>query len=133
MNYHLTAQEIMQTEIASISGNASVREAVLAMRYNGTRSLLVFLSDDTKTYGIISYTDVVHKVLAEGKDASQVLVRSIATIPAHTILADTTIQYIAQVFREHNIGHAPVLDEKHRVIGVVSMTDLITEGISEPE
>jgi signal-transduction protein with cAMP-binding, CBS, and nucleotidyltransferase domain len=39
---------------------------------------------------------------------------------------------IARLFAHQNIGHAPVIED-HQVIGVVSMTDLITEVITEPE
>ncbi len=133
MNYHLTAFDIMQTDVATIAGDASIQEAVALMRYTGTRSLLVMPHSTEASYGIISYSDIVYKVLAEGKDSRQIMVETIATIPAYAVLPEDSVQTVAQLFHQHGIGHAPVVNQAHLLIGVVSMTDLITEGISEPE
>lgn len=133
MNYHLTAFDIMQTDVASVSGALSVHSAVTMMRHSGTRSLLVEPPSESDDYGIISYSDIVNKVLAEGKDPRQITVKSIATTPTYAVLPNDTVQTIAMLFRTHGIGHAPVINHEGLLIGIVSMTDLITEGISEPE
>jgi CBS domain-containing protein len=41
------------------------------------------------------------------------------------------VKHIARLFRQIKIGHAPVVDGG-RLLGMVSMTDLITEVITEP-
>ena len=133
MNYHLTARDIMQTEVETILGDLSVQEAVSMMRFSGTRSLLVIPRQEDEPYGIISYSDIVYALLSEGKNASLVQVDDIATSPAFAVRPDETIQQLAQYFKKHRIGHAPVVDTDSKLIGVVSMTDLITEAISEPE
>lgn len=132
MNYHLTARDIMQTEIETVLGDLSVQEAVSLMRYSGTRSLLVVPRQEDEPYGIISYSDIVFAIIAQGKDAAEVTVDDIATSPAFAVRPDDTVQKIAQHFHRHQIGHAPVVDNHSKLIGVVSMTDLITEAISEP-
>jgi len=42
------------------------------------------------------------------------------------------VEMIARLFANSNVGHAPVI-EADKIIGMVSMTDLITEVITEPE
>lgn len=133
MNYHLTAQDIMQTEVETILGDLSAAEAVATMRFSGTRSLLVVPRQEDEPYGIVSYSDIVYAVLAEGKNAALITIDDIASTPAYAIRPDDAIQAIAQHFKKHGIGHAPVVDANSKLIGVVSMTDLITEAISEPE
>jgi CBS domain-containing protein len=122
----------MQTEIETVLGDLSIQEAVSIMRYSGTRSLLVVPRQQDEPYGIVSYSDVVYNVIAAGKDATAVTVDDIATSPAFAVRPDDNVQQIALHFHKHNIGHAPVVDHHSKLIGVVSMTDLITEAISEP-
>jgi CBS domain-containing protein len=38
---------------------------------------------------------------------------------------------IARLFAHHRVGHAPVIED-HRLVGIVSMTDLVVEVITEP-
>ena len=133
MNYHLTAKDIMQTEVETILGDLSVQEAVSTMRFSGTRSLLVVPRHEDEPYGIVSYSDIVYGVLADGKNAALIKIDEIASTPAYAVRPDITVKEIALHFKKHHIGHAPVVDHNSKLIGVVSMTDLITEAISEPE
>ena len=54
------------------------------------------------------------------------------TKPLIMITPGMTIQHIARLFRQTKAGHAPVMDGD-KLIGVVSMTDLITEAIPDPQ
>ena len=131
-NYHLQAKDIMQVELATILGDMTVAEAASLMRYEGVRSLLVEPRTPDDPYGIITYSDIVHKVLAEGRDPDKVEVHQIMTKPLITIGSDLQVEYIARLFKRSGIGHAPVVDDG-KVLGIVSTTDLVTEVITEKE
>jgi CBS domain-containing protein len=131
-NYNLCARDIMQVEVATILDDASIQEAAHQMRLEGVRSLLIEPRHEQDPYAIITYTDIVHKVLAEQRDPARVHVYEIMTKPLITIPPDMGVQYIARLFRQSGIGHAPVVD-CGKLLGVVSMTDLITEVIVDPE
>jgi CBS domain-containing protein len=130
-NYHLRAEEIMQVEVATILDDATITEAASQMRLEGVRSLIVKPRDEDESYGIVAYTDIVDKVLAEGQDPEQVRVYEIMTKPALTVAPDTSVQDIARLFRAQRFGHAPVVDGGE-LLGVVSKTDLVTEVVTEP-
>ncbi len=130
-NYHLCARDIMQTEIASILSELSVQDAAALMRHNGVRSLIVEKDSDDDTYGIVTYADIVNKVLAHGFDPAEVSVEEIMTKPLIVVDPTLRVELVARLFAQNNIGHAPVIDD-HQLVGIVSMTDLITEVITEP-
>jgi CBS domain-containing protein len=130
-NYHLRAEEIMQVEVATVLDDATAAEAASQMRLEGVRSLIVKPRDESEPYGIIAYTDIVDKVLAEGHDPEAVRVYEIMTKPALTVAPDTPVQDIARLFRAQRFGHAPVVDGG-KLLGVVSKTDLVTEVVTEP-
>ena len=131
-NYILHARDIMQVEVATILGDMTVSEAAALMRFEGVRSLLIERRTPDDPYGIITYSDIVHKVLAEGYDPELIEVSRIMTKPLITLSPDLKVEYIARLFKQSGIGHAPVMDED-KVIGIVSMTDLVTEVITEVE
>src|SRR3989304_7100603 len=65
-HYHLRARDIMQTDLATILPEHTVQDAAALMRHHGVRSLIVEQESDDDAYGIITYADIVDKVLAYG-------------------------------------------------------------------
>ena len=131
-NYHLRARDIMHAEVATILDDATITEVAAQMRLEGVRSLIVIPHDQEDPFAIITYADIVSKVLAEGKDPSSVRVHEIMTKPALTVAPGTSAMYIARIFRQMKIGHLLVA-EGNRLLGIVSMTDLVIEVIVDPE
>ena len=131
-NYTLRARDIMSTDLATVLPELTVQDAAALMRHHGVRSLLVEKESDDDAYGIVTYADIVDKVLAYGFDPAEVRVDEIMTKPLIVINPSLKAEMVARLFAQHNIGHAPVVEDD-KVIGMVSMTDLITEVITEPE
>ncbi len=131
-NYHLRARDLMQTEIATILPDLTVQDAAFLMRHHGVRSLIVEKDTDDDAYGIITYADVVNKVLAYGFDPAEISVAEVMTKPLVVLTPSLKADLIAKLFAKNNIGHAPVL-ENHKMVGLVSMTDLIVEVIPDPK
>ena len=130
-NYHLHARDIMQTEIATVLPELTVQDAAALMRHNGVRSLLVEKEAEDDAYGIITFADIVSKVLAFGFDPAEVRVDEIMTKPLIVVNPSLKVETVARLFAQHRIGHAPVIED-HRVIGILSLTDLIVEVVTEP-
>jgi CBS domain-containing protein len=130
-NYHLCARDIMQTEVATVLAELSVQDAAALMRHQGVRSLVVEKETDDDAYGLITYADIVIKVLAHGFDPAEVRVDEVMTKPLIVVDASLKVEMIARLFAHHKVGHAPVIED-HRLVGIVSMTDLVVEVITEP-
>lgn len=131
-NYTLQARDIMQVEVATILGDMTVSEAASLMRMEGVRSLLVEPRSPEDALGIVTYSDIVHKVLADGRDPDTVEIDGIMTKPLISLEPDLKVQEIARLFKKSRIGHAPVI-EADKVVGIVSLTDLVTEVITDVE
>ena len=129
-NYQLRAKDIMQVEIASILADATVAEAAAQMRFEGVRSLIIVPRSDIDPYAIITFSDIVTRVLAKRLNPHTVTVEEIMTKPLITIPPNMEVEFVAQLFEQTGIGHVPVVDCGD-LLGVVSMTDLVTEVITE--
>ena len=130
-NYQLCARDIMQTDVATVLPELTIQDAAALMRHHGVRSLVVEKDSDDDAYGLITYSDIVTKVLAYGFEPADMRVDEIMTKPLIVVNPSLKVELIARLFANHKIGHAPVIED-HKLVGIISMTDLVVEVITEP-
>jgi signal-transduction protein with cAMP-binding, CBS, and nucleotidyltransferase domain len=118
-----TAQDVMTKEVATINTHAAVAEAIQRMRDLGVGSLLVERVSPSDTWGIISQTDIVQKVMALDKDLSRVEVAEVMTKPITIVRPDTPLRDCARLMARDHIRRVFVFDG-HDIIGVVSASDI---------
>ena len=118
-----TAQDVMTKEVVSIDAHAAVAEAIQRMRDLGVGSLLVERVSPSDTWGIISQTDVVQKVMALDKDLSRVKVAEVMSKPIAIVRPDTPLRDCARLMARDHIRRVFVFDG-HDIIGVVSASDI---------
>ena len=117
------AANVMSRELKMIAATASAADAGRRMEQFQLHSLIVERSDGLDSYGIITSTDLIRKVLALGKDPAQVAVRDVMSKPIITIPPECTLFEIARLMTSNHINHLPVFDGK-QLIGMVSSTDI---------
>jgi len=81
--------------------------------------------------GIFSERDYARKIILLGKSSKETAVREIMTEKVLYALPDQTTDQAMALMTEKHIRHLPVLDSERRVIGMVSIGDLVKETISE--
>ncbi len=123
----LKAKDIMTTEVVTIEPSATVAEAVALMKEKGLRALIVERTNEEDAYGIITETDIVYKVVAQGLSPQSVLVREIMTKPCIVVNPDLSVENVARLFARAGIRRAPVIRE--RLLGVISVTDIIRKAL----
>lgn len=122
----LSAKDIMTANVATISGSATVAEAVKIMKEKGLRALIVDRRSDVDPYGIVTETDIVYKVAAFGHDPKQMRVYEIMTKPCVVVSPDLGIEYIARLFANTRIRRAPVISDK--LLGIISISDILKKS-----
>ncbi|SNB70670.1 Predicted signal-transduction protein containing cAMP-binding and CBS domains [Thermoflexus hugenholtzii JAD2] len=123
----LKAKDIMTTEVVTIEPSATVAEAVALMKEKGLRALIVERTNEEDAYGIVTETDIVYKVVAQGLSPQSVLVREIMTKPCIVVNPDLSVENVARLFARTGIRRAPVIRE--RLLGVISVTDIIRKAL----
>ena len=123
----LKAKDIMTTEVVTIEPSATVAEAVALMKEKGLRALIVERTNEEDAYGIVTETDIVYKVVAQGLSPQSVLVREIMTKPCIVVNPDLSVENVARLFALTGIRRAPVIRE--RLLGVISVTDIICKAL----
>ncbi|MDJ0635250.1 MAG: CBS domain-containing protein [Xenococcaceae cyanobacterium MO_188.B29] len=122
----MRAEEIMTKDVVSISGSATIAEAVKLMKDKGLRALIVDRRSDSDPYGIVTETDIVYKVAAFGHDPKKMRVYEIMTKPCVVVNPDLGVEYVARLFANTRIRRAPVV--KGELLGVISISDILNKS-----
>ncbi len=118
-----TASHVMTRTLHLIAAGASVQDASRKMQQNNIHSLIVDRQDAVDSYGIVTDTDIVRKVMALDRNPAAVCVREVMSKPIITVPPDCTLFEMAQLMAHHHINHLPVFDGE-QLVGMVSSTDI---------
>ncbi len=119
--------EIPRTPLAVKPGD-SVLAALETMAKHDVGALLVM--DGDRLAGIFSERDYARKIILHGKSSKDTLVSEIMTAKVCYAEPGQTVDEAMALMTEKRVRHLPVLEGGGKVIGVVSIGDLVKETIS---
>lgn len=120
----------MRTEVTEVDGKLDVLSALKIMKKVGATSLIVKRRDERDEYGMLLFSDVAKKVIAQDRAPERVNVHEIMAKPVLTVRPEMDIRYCARMFDNFGISHAPVV-ENDKIIGIVSFYLLVLEGLPD--
>ena len=126
-----TVKEMLEAkshELLSISPEASVLDALKLMAEKEIGALVVL--DRDHLAGIFSERDYARKVILHGKSSKDTPVREIMTHKVVCVRPDQSVEECMALMTDKRIRHLPVLEDR-KVIGVISIGDVVKEVISE--
>lgn len=120
-------KDVMHSEVLTIDGMATSKEAAERMRAHGVSEILVQKRNEDDAWAIVSIMDLVKKVIVPGKEAGQIYVYEIMTKPIITVPADMDIRYAVRLIHRFNIHRAPV-EHNGEIVGMVTLDALILDN-----
>lgn len=126
-------KHILETKgdvIWRIRPDESVLDAIKLMAERKIGALLVM--EDENLVGIISERDYARKVILRGKSSHETPVSEIMTAQVVTTEPLETVEECMKLMTDGRIRHLPVV-ESGKVVGVLSIGDLVKEIIAEQE
>jgi CBS domain-containing protein len=128
-----TVQRLLQHKghtVWSIPPEASVFEAVQLMADKRVGALMVV--DRNELVGVISERDYAREIVLKDRASRDTPVSAIMTQRVLYVRPQQTLEECMALMTERNLRHLPVLDDG-RLVGVVSMRDVVKDLISEKE
>ena len=128
-----TVQRLLQNKghtVWSISPDVSVFEAVQLMADKRVGALMVV--DRNELVGVISERDYAREVVLKDRASRDTPVSAIMTQRVLYVRPQQTLEECMALMTEKNLRHLPVLDNG-RLVGVVSMRDVVKDVIAEKE
>jgi CBS domain-containing protein len=150
----MLVKEIMTTDVVTLNGYMSVRQAAELLATRNISGAPV-VDSDGKIIGILTETDILRSVktaadevhmvfpslhsmgimfeLSKGEkdivkafeEQANTIVMDVMTKNVHTCSPDTTLNEVASTFVEKGINRLPVVDEEGHVVGIVARGDIV--------
>jgi len=117
--------------LMSVSPDDPVFYALQVMSDANVGALLVL--DGEQLVGIFSERDYARKVILFGKASKYTPVRAIMTDKVLYVTPDRTVDECMAIMTDKHIRHLPVLDDEGKVLGIVSIGDVVKETICEQQ
>jgi CBS domain-containing protein len=116
--------------VVSIRPDVPVLDALKLLAEKDVGAVLVM--DGPRLEGIVSERDYARKVALKGKSASDTPVSEIMTREVMFVTPAQTNEECMALMTEKRARHLPVIDNG-RVVGVLSIGDLVKDAISEQQ
>lgn len=129
----VTVRQLIEAKaglLVTVSPDATVRRALELMADREIGAVLVVAEGEL--VGVMSERDYARKVILKGKASDETLVAEIMTERVVCAGPDLTVPECMALMSNKRIRHLPVL-EHNRLVGIVSIGDLVKAMISEQE
>ena len=128
-----TVQQLLNAkggQVHSVAPDTLVIEALKLMAERNIGALVVL--EGARLAGIFSERDYARKVILHGKSSADIAVREVMTSDVITVEPSRTVEECMALVTSKRIRHLPVA-EGDRLVGVISIGDLVKEVIAEQE
>jgi predicted transcriptional regulator len=124
----IRVRDVMKAEVDIMDGRCTITEAMKVMKFPDTRTIIVDKRHDDDEYGVVMFRDLAKRVLARGLSPNRVNIYEVMSKPVISVNPDMDIRYCTRLFDRFGLSRAPVL-ENHKIIGLVSYTDIVLKGL----
>lgn len=128
-----TVRWILETKgqnVATIGPDNTVYDAIRLMAEKNVGALCII--EQERVVGIVSERDCARSLLRDDRPSQTVPLREIMTRAVLYVRPEQTIEECAALMTDKHLRHLPVMDG-NRLIGIVSMRDVVRQVISNQE
>ncbi|HUF91712.1 MAG TPA: magnesium transporter [Candidatus Limnocylindria bacterium] len=116
-----TAGRLMSPDVIAVREEATVAQAIEHIRKatSGEGAFYLYVLDDhDHLVGLVP----LHRLIAADPATP---IRAIRSDDVQTVTADTDQEEVARLVRRYNVVEVPVVDDNHRLLGTISVEDVI--------
>lgn len=114
-------EHFINTNIAILESDRYTDEALNIMKEKQVRSVLA--SHLGEVVGIVSKTDILFKVMSQGRNPGKVRLREIMTSPVLAVAPNNTVQETLSIMDKHVVRQV-IVSSHSAVLGMVSRDDI---------
>ena len=124
-----TVKDLMVSDVVTIGPGSTLAEAARRMRDHNVGILPVVVNGQLA--GVITDRDLVVRALAEGADPTLTVVGEFASAEPICARPETPLDEAMEVMAARQLGRLPVVDDDHRLVGIVTLGSLALRSRAE--
>jgi CBS domain-containing protein len=121
MNKEVLIKEIMKTKPVTVQPFTTVLEAAKIMRQNKIGNVIV--SEVNHPIGILTESDIIKKVVCEGKHAQDITVEEVMSSPIIIAEPYISLEEALKMMGKCNIRRLPIV-ENNELVGIITQRDI---------
>jgi CBS domain-containing protein len=126
----MTLLQLCGRRLSTVPILASVADAIQLMIDNEVGGVAV-VDDDGIVAGMFTERDVLEKVALSGRDPQHTPVRELMSPMVEMATEETTPAEALRVMIERHYRHMPVVDERGKVLGILSIRHILEAKIDD--
>jgi CBS domain-containing protein len=122
--------DICETDVAAVTLDATAAQAIGLMLRRHVGAVAV-IDTEHRIAGIFTERDVLLKLALSGRNLEKTPVRDVMTTPVELASAETSPGEALATMVERHFRHLPVADTNGKVLGMLSIRDLLQWRIDD--
>ena len=122
-----TAGGIMNSNVFALSQTATVQEAIEAVRTQTQVPMIFYLYVIDEQKRLVGIVSLRHLIMAQ----PSALLKDVMSLQVSAIFSNQSQTEVAQLMTRHNFLAAPVIDEEKKLLGVITVDDVM--GVIQEE
>lgn len=119
-----TVRDWMSAPVVVIDPDNSVSYAMTLMRRRNIHSVVVGITGENKSYGIVTTTDIRDKIVAADRNPAETKISEIMSSSIILGNPDWTLKECSKIMQENKFHHLPIADAQGMLVGMISATDI---------
>ena len=120
-----TVGEVMTRDVITANPEDSIEE-VSELLVNNEIDQIPIVNEENNLVGIVTSWDITKAVAKHKKKLKEIMTRDVITSRK-----DEYIDAAARRLEKYKIGSTPVLDDEKKLIGIITVTDIIRRGVKK--
>ena len=117
--------------IWSIEPDQSVFEAIKLLAEKEIGAIAV--TENGRLIGIVSERDYARQIILKGRSSENTKVRDIMSKDVFTAKTNQEVRECMEIMTRRRIRHLPIINDNNKLIGMISIGDLVRAIIAEQE
>lgn len=124
-------ESLMHRNVRATRPWDSALEALRSM-WEGDCGVLPVVDAGGRVTGIVTDRDLAMAAMLRGQELSELHVDDVASRPVVACMEDGSVSVVHALMRKHQIRRLPVIDARGRLVGIVTLADVLRNALDDP-
>jgi CBS domain-containing protein len=127
MEKKVTVKDPMTTNVRSCRADADLA-SVAKITWDCDCGTLPVVNEERKVTGMITARDICIAAATRSTAPANIRVRDVTSGHVHTCFSEDDVSIVLRTMKEWRVRRLPVLDRQGRLVGIVSLNDLVARA-----